>query len=89
MPVGADSCMPCADFVIPPYRRGPNPLQVSPSEQYSSPPLPRKEWEQEHAAALHAAEATAAAAAYHAAGPLQVCRCAQLLPLLYFHTDNS
>lgn len=57
------------------------PLQVSPSEEYTAPPLPADEWEATYRGSMRHAEATLAAGVAQAAGPLQVrFPCCVLIP---------
>lgn len=62
----------------PGRRRCCRPLQVSPGEDFTAPPMPLEEWQDVYSDSLQATRATCAAAVAHATGPLQVC----LLPLL-------
>ncbi|EFN51655.1 hypothetical protein CHLNCDRAFT_139849 [Chlorella variabilis] len=46
--------------------------QVSPAEEYTSPPLPPDEWEASYRGSMQHTQATVAAAVEHASGPLQI-----------------
>ena len=48
-------------------------LQVSPAEEFTSPPLPQDEWQATYRGSMQHTEATVGSAVEHAAGPLQVC----------------
>lgn len=60
-------------------------LQVSPSEDYTTPPLSAQEWQAEFGGSMRHTQATVAAAVERAAGPLQVCT---LLPHCLLPADS-